>query len=50
MKDESWSEETDVEEIRVIARWAHDAAIICYDGTSRTPLVAARYENVDGVK
>jgi branched-chain amino acid transport system substrate-binding protein len=29
---------------------AHDAAIICYDGTSRTPLVAARYENVDGVK
>lgn len=35
MKDESWSEEIDVEEIRVIARWAHDAAIIFLDELSQ---------------
>jgi branched-chain amino acid transport system substrate-binding protein len=27
---------------------AHDAVIVCYDGESRVPRVAARYENVDG--
>jgi hypothetical protein len=35
MKDESWSEEPDVAEIRVIARWAHDAAIIFLDELSQ---------------
>ena len=29
---------------------AHDAVIICYDGTSRTPKVVKRYENLDGVR
>lgn len=29
---------------------AHDAVIICYDGTSRTPEVVKRYENLDGVR
>jgi branched-chain amino acid transport system substrate-binding protein len=29
---------------------AHDAAIICYDGESRTPKVVARYENVSGIE
>lgn len=28
---------------------AHDAVIICYDGTSRTPAVVKRYQDVDGV-
>ncbi|MGF1627470.1 MAG: ABC transporter substrate-binding protein [Alphaproteobacteria bacterium] len=28
---------------------AHDAVIICYDGTSRTPVVARRYRDIDGV-
>jgi branched-chain amino acid transport system substrate-binding protein len=28
---------------------AHDAVIICYDGTSRTPAIARRYHDVDGV-
>lgn len=28
---------------------AHDAVIICYDGTSRTPTIAGRYHDVDGV-
>ena len=29
---------------------AHDAVIVCYDGTSRIPAIAARYENVSGVR
>ena len=29
---------------------AHDAVIICYDGTSRTPNIVKRYENLDGVR
>jgi len=28
---------------------AHSAIIICYDGTSRTPKVAKRYDNITGV-
>jgi branched-chain amino acid transport system substrate-binding protein len=28
---------------------AHDAVILCYDGTDRTPRIVARYENVSGV-
>ena len=28
---------------------AHDAVIICYDGTSRTPAIVKRYHDVDGV-
>jgi branched-chain amino acid transport system substrate-binding protein len=28
---------------------AHDALVICYDGESRTPHIAKRYHNVDGV-
>jgi branched-chain amino acid transport system substrate-binding protein len=28
---------------------AHDAVIICYDGTSRVPAVVKRYSAVDGV-
>lgn len=28
---------------------AHDAAIICYDGTSRVPAVVKRYSGLDGV-
>ena len=28
---------------------AHDALIVCYDGTSRVPVVVKRYGNVDGV-
>ncbi len=28
---------------------AHDAVIICYDGTSRTPKIVKRYENISGV-
>lgn len=27
---------------------AHDAVIICYDGTSRVPAIVKRYHNVDG--
>ena len=27
---------------------AHDAVIVCYDGESRIPHIAARYKNVDG--
>ncbi|MBT5415977.1 MAG: ABC transporter substrate-binding protein [Rhodospirillaceae bacterium] len=29
---------------------AHDAVIVCYDGESRIPRIAARYENVDGAR
>ena len=29
---------------------AHDAIIVCYDGTSRLPTIAQRYENVTGVR
>ena len=29
---------------------AHDAVIICYDGTSRTPQIVKRYENLSGVR
>lgn len=29
---------------------AHDAAIICYDGTSRVPQVVKRYSGLDGVR
>ncbi len=29
---------------------AHDAVIVCYDGTSRVPGIAARYENVSGLR
>lgn len=29
---------------------AHDAVIICYDGTDRTPEIVKRYENITGVK
>jgi len=28
---------------------AHDAVIVCYDGTSRTPRIVKRYENVSGL-
>jgi hypothetical protein len=35
MQEEGWSEEPDVEEIRIIARWAHDAAIIFLDELSQ---------------
>ena len=28
---------------------AHDAVIICYDGTSRVPAVVKRYSGLDGV-
>ena len=28
---------------------ARDAVIVCYDGTSRTPKIVRRYENVDGM-
>jgi branched-chain amino acid transport system substrate-binding protein len=27
---------------------AHDAVVVCYDGKSRVPAIASRYENVDG--
>lgn len=29
---------------------AHDAVIICYDGTSRIPAIVKRYENLDGAQ
>lgn len=29
---------------------AHDAVVVCYDGRSRVPEIAARYENVDGAR
>ena len=28
---------------------AHDAVVVCYDGRTRVPALARRYENVDGV-
>lgn len=35
MKEEPWDEEINVEEVRAIARWAHDAAIIFLDEVSQ---------------
>ncbi|UUX50771.1 ABC transporter substrate-binding protein [Nisaea acidiphila] len=29
---------------------AHDAVVVCYDGASRVPAIAKRYENVDGIR
>ena len=29
---------------------AHDAVIICYDGSDRTPNIVKRYENVSGTR